>query len=85
MFNVLEKGYIWINVMEILYAGGIFFHVFVMEKYDNLAKEIMSCKCHDVLVIGFMASATNTPKFVSSCFQSKDWHGSLHAFLNACN
>ena len=55
--------------MEILYPGSIFSHAYVTDQHDNPAKEIMSCKCHDVLVIGFMASTTNTPKYVSSCFQ----------------
>ena len=66
MLNALEKGYIWIVVIEILYPGSIFSHMLVKDQYDNPAKEIMSCKCLDVLVIGFMASATNSPKYVSS-------------------
>ena len=52
MNNVLDKGYIWVVVMEILYLGSIFSHVLVIDQHDNPAKEIMSCKCHDVLVIG---------------------------------
>ena len=69
MLNALEKRYIWIVVMEILYPGSIFSDVLIMGQHDNPAKEIMSCKCHDILVISFMASATNTQKYVSTCFQ----------------
>ena len=69
MLNALENGYIWIIVMKILHPGSIFSDVFVTDQHDNPAKEIMFCKCHDFLVIGFMACATNTPKYVSSCFQ----------------
>ena len=69
MLNALEMGYMWIIVMEILYPGNIFSHVLVTDQHDNPAKEITSCKCHDVLMIGFVASAANTPKYVSSCFQ----------------
>ena len=84
MLNALEKGYIWIILMEILYPGSIFSHAFVMDQHDNLAKEIVSCKCHDVLVIGFIASATNTSKYVSSCFQNYRLAWFINAFLNAC-
>ena len=66
MFNALEKGYIWIFVMEILYPDSILSHVFVKDQHP--AKEILSCKCYDVIVICFMASATNTQKYVSCCF-----------------
>ena len=69
MLNALENGYIWIIVMEILYPSSIFSDALVTHQHDNPAREIISCKYHDVLVIGLVSSATNTPKYVGSCFQ----------------
>ena len=41
MLNALEKGYILIVVIEILYSGRIFSHVLVTDQHDNPAKEII--------------------------------------------